>query len=109
MDVNPIGEGAGAVKTLSTLEVVNLELRRSSEPENAEPAGDDPFSNTEGVQPRRSATTLLPRMTTKHGALMEPLGGKRWQPVANPNGPKTAETSANRCRGLQPVASGLGW
>ena len=49
MDVSRSARGAGAVKTLSTLEVVNLGLRRSSEPENAEPAGDDPFSNSEVV------------------------------------------------------------
>ncbi len=50
MDVSRSARGAGAVKTLSTLEVVNLGLRRSSEPENAEPAGDDPFSNSEVVE-----------------------------------------------------------
>jgi hypothetical protein len=32
---------------------------------------------TPQVQPRRSAASVLPRMATKHGALMEPRGGKR--------------------------------
>jgi hypothetical protein len=34
---------------------------------------------------------------------MEPRGCNRWQPVANPNGPKTVETSENRCRELRPL------
>ena len=32
---------------------------------------------------------------------MEPRGGKRWQPVASPKRPKTAETRGNRCRALR--------
>jgi hypothetical protein len=40
---------------------------------------------------------------------MEPRGGKGWQPVANPNEQKTAETSEKRCRGLRPLANWSAW
>jgi hypothetical protein len=33
---------------------------------------------------------------------MEPRGGNRWQPVANPKRPKKARTGENGCRGLRP-------
>jgi hypothetical protein len=35
---------------------------------------------------------------------MEPSGRNQWQPVANAQAPKTAETSQNRCHRLPPVA-----
>jgi hypothetical protein len=40
---------------------------------------------------------------------MEQSGRNQWQLVANGNGPKTAETSQNRCRGLPLVAAETAW
>jgi hypothetical protein len=40
---------------------------------------------------------------------MEPRGCNRWQSVANRMGSRTAKTSQNRCRGLQPVAESSAW
>jgi hypothetical protein len=42
-----------------------------------------PSLNTQAAEPRRSATTLLPWLTTNHGAFMEPRGCNRWQLTAN--------------------------
>ncbi len=66
-------------------------------------------SQTERVSGGRSATSLLPRLVTRDGALMEPRGCKRWQTVANPRRPKTAKTSENRCRELPPFAEKTTW
>jgi hypothetical protein len=41
---------------------------------------------------------------TGHGAFMEQSGRNQLQSVANGTAAKTARTSANRCRGLRPVA-----
>src|SRR5207244_2737626 len=43
------------------------------------------------------------RRTAKDGALMEPSGRKRWQPVANAEGSKRAQKSRNCCRRLRPT------
>ena len=41
------------------------------------------------------------------GAFMEPSGRNQWQPVANADASKTAETSQDRCHWLRPVAGEL--
>ena len=43
------------------------------------------------------------------GALMEPSGRNQWQPLANAQDPKTAETSRNHCHLLRPVAERTAW
>lgn len=58
--------------------------------------------------------TVAPWIVTRdtareYGAFMEPSGRNRWQLVASREAPKTAQTSKNRCRGLQPVAATPKW
>ena len=51
----------------------------------------------------------LPQLLVRDGALVEPSGRNRWQPVANKAAPKTAHISENRYRGLRPVAGFPKW
>jgi hypothetical protein len=57
-----------------------------------------------------SAQALCPpAVSSRHGAFMEPSGRNQWQPAANANAPKTAQTSRNRSHRLRPVANRSAW
>jgi hypothetical protein len=61
------------------------------------PKGEDPFSIDEGLSPEIAhafspeALSQSSVAGTGHGALMEPSGRNRWQPVANGSALKTAQ------------------
>jgi hypothetical protein len=40
---------------------------------------------------------------------MEQSGGNQWQPVANAEAARTADSSQNRCHQLRPVAGETAW